>query len=51
MKKTNLLFAALLSLIFASCGGNNNEQPAAPEANVEQTEQAEPAPVVYENNY
>ena len=51
MKKTNLLFAALLSLIFASCGGNNNEQPAAPEANVEQTEQATPAPVVYENNY
>lgn len=51
MKKTNLLFAALLSLIFASCGGNNNEQPAAPEANVEQTEQAAPAPVVYENNY
>ena len=50
MKKTNLLFAALLSLIFASCGGNNNEQPAAPEANVEQTEQAVPAPV-YENNY
>jgi peroxiredoxin len=51
MKKTNLLFAALLSLIFASCGGNNNEQPAATEANVEQTEQAAPAPVVYENNY
>ena len=51
MKKTNLLFAALLSLIFASCGGNNNEQPAAPEANVEQTEQTAPAPVVYENNY
>ena len=51
MKKTNLLFAALLSLIFASCGGNNNEQSAAPEANVEQTEQAAPAPVVYENNY
>ena len=51
MKKTNLLFAVLLSLIFASCGGNNNEQPAAPEANVEQTEQAAPAPVVYENNY
>lgn len=51
MKKTNLLFAALLSLIFASCGGNNNEQPAAVEANVEQTEQAAPAPVVYENNY
>lgn len=51
MKKTNFLFATLLSLIFASCGGNNNEQPAAPEANVEQTEQAAPAPVVYENNY
>ena len=50
MKKTNLLFAALLSLIFVSCGGNNNEQPAATEANVEQTEQAAPAPV-YENNY
>lgn len=50
MKKTNFLFAALLSLIFASCGGNNNEQPAATEANVEQTEQAAPAPV-YENNY
>ena len=51
MKKTNFLFATLLSLIFASCGGNNNEQPAAAEANVEQTEQAAPAPVVYENNY
>lgn len=51
MKKTNLLFATLLSLVFASCGGNNNEQPAATEANVEQTEQAAPAPVVYENNY
>ena len=51
MKKTNFLFATLLSLIFVSCGGNNNEQPAAPEANVEQTEQAAPAPVVYENNY
>jgi peroxiredoxin len=51
MKKTNFLFAALLSLVFASCGGNNNEQPAATEANVEQTEQAAPAPVVYENNY
>jgi thiol-disulfide isomerase/thioredoxin len=51
MKKTNFLFATLLSLIFASCGGNNNEQPATPEANVEQTEQAAPAPVVYENNY
>ena len=51
MKKTNFLFATLLSLIFASCGGNNNEQPAATEANVEQTEQAAPAPVVYENNY
>lgn len=51
MKKTNLLFATLLSLIFASCGGNNNEQPAATEANVEQTEQVAPAPVVYENNY
>ena len=50
MKKTNLLFATLLSLVFASCGGNNNEQPAT-EANVEQTEQAAPAPVVYENNY
>ena len=50
MKKTNFLFAALLSLVFASCGGNNNEQPAA-EVNVEQTEQAAPAPVVYENNY
>ena len=50
MKKTNFLFAALLSLIFVSCGGNNNEQPAATEANVEQTEQAAPAPV-YENNY
>ena len=53
MKKTNFLFATLLSLVFASCGGNNNEQPAATEANVEQTEQAAPAPapVVYENNY
>ncbi|MBE6269229.1 MAG: TlpA family protein disulfide reductase [Bacteroidales bacterium] len=51
MKKTNFLFATLLSLIFVSCGGNNNEQPAATEANVEQTEQAAPAPVVYENNY
>ncbi|MBQ2787590.1 MAG: TlpA family protein disulfide reductase [Bacteroidaceae bacterium] len=50
MKKTNFLFATLLSLIFVSCGGNNNEQPAATEANVEQTEQAAPAPV-YENNY
>lgn len=52
MKKTNLLFAALLSLIFVSCGGNNKEQPAA-EVNVEKTEQAAPAPapVVYENNY
>ena len=51
MKKTNFLFATLLSLIFVSCGGNNNEQPAATEANVEQTEQAAPAPVIYENNY
>ncbi len=51
MKKTNLLFAALLSLIFVSCGGNNNEQPAAAEVNVEKTEQAAPAPAVYENNY
>ena len=50
MKKTNFLFATLLSLIFVSCGGNNNEHPAATEANVEQTEQAAPAPV-YENNY
>ena len=50
MKKTNFLFATLLSLIFVSCGGNNNEQPAA-EVNAEQTEQAAPAPVVYENNY
>ena len=51
MKKTNLLFAFALSLLFASCGGNKAaEQPAAEEVKAEQQEQAA-APVVYENNY
>lgn len=51
MKKTNLLFAFALSLLFASCGGNKAaEQPAADEVKAEQQEQAA-APVVYENNY
>ena len=51
MKKTNLLFAFMLSLLFASCGGNKaaEQQPAA-EVKAEQQEQAA-APVVYENNY
>ena len=51
MKKTNLLFAFMLSLLFASCGGNKAaEQQTAAEVKAEQQEQAA-APVVYENNY